>query len=74
MSRFECREYCCEMNEPLTNTCSTDCSCDYKPKPSAPKVNNFTWYWNSHVSGWKMYGVWIKQKVFIGVSITSKRS
>jgi hypothetical protein len=30
------------------------------------------WYWNDEVSGWRVYGVWIRQKFFIGFCITER--
>jgi len=27
-------------------------------------------YWAAEINGWKIYGIWIKQKYFVGYSIT----
>lgn len=30
------------------------------------------WYWNANVSGWRLYGVWIKRKYWMGFAIVKQ--
>lgn len=45
---------------------------NFKEIPKKPKL--FEWYWNASVSGWRLYGVWIKQKYWIGFAIVKEGS
>jgi hypothetical protein len=35
-------------------------------------MKNTRWYWNDYVSGWRLFGVWIMEKYFIGFSIVER--
>lgn len=37
-------------------------------------IRLFQWYWKAEVSHWLLYGVWIKQKYWIGFAIVKEET